>query len=222
MREDADDVNGRATPPSQRDGTALHSSTIGCVIPARDEEESIARVIEALLGQSRVPDAIHVVVSNTADDTVRVAARFAGPHRIATDLGEQFTEVFVHDIGRSLGGEVRALNYGYALVEAFDYFLSVGGDTVADADAVERLEAEAFAGDRTGGTCAIQPGRRLAFFATQALRDQMTLNRRSTPWATDVVDDPLRPLRTSTATWTGQSPASMPRAGDQARSDVSR
>lgn len=203
MREDADEVNGRATPPSQWDGTSQHSSTIGCVIPARDESESIARVIEALLGQTRVPDAIHVVVSNTADDTVRVAARFAGPHRIATDLGEQFTEVFVHDIGRTFGGEVRALNYGYALVEAFDYLLSVGGDTVAGPDAVERLEAEAFAGDRTGGTCDIQRGRRLSLFATQALRDQMTLHRRSTPWVTHGDDDPLRPLRTAQATRAG-------------------
>ncbi|WP_317450960.1 glycosyltransferase [Microbacterium thalassium] len=215
-------MNGRATPPRHGDGASRQGSTIGCVIPACDEEHSIARVIEALLGQTRVPDAIHVVVSNTADDTVGVAARFAGPHRITTVLGEQYTEVFVHDIGRTFGGEVRALNYGYALVEAFDYLVGVGGDTVADADAVERLEAEAYARDRSGGACAIQRGRRLSIFSTQALRDQMTLHRRSTPWVADGVEDPLRPPRTGTAARPGQSAGSLPGGGAQPSSDVSR
>ncbi|MBW9094135.1 glycosyltransferase family 2 protein [Microbacterium jejuense] len=130
-------------------------STIGCIIPAYNEEESIAQVIEGLLAQTRVPDVIHVVVNNTSDATVRLASQYAGPHELATDLGEQFTEVFVHDIGKNPDKKVGALNYGYALVEGYDYLLGVDGDTVADVRAVEYLEAEAISDTRIGGISAI-------------------------------------------------------------------
>ncbi|MFT4051565.1 MAG: glycosyltransferase family 2 protein [Microbacterium sp.] len=132
-----------------------HRSTIGCVIPAYNEEESIAAVIEGLLGQTRVPDVIHVVVNNTTDATVRVAARYAGPHEVHTELGSQFTEVFVHDIGKNPDKKVGALNYGYALVEGYEYLLGVDGDTVADARAVEYLESEAISDTRIGGISAV-------------------------------------------------------------------
>jgi len=137
------------------DDTSVHRSTIGCVIPAYNEEESIAEVIESLLGQSRVPDVIHVVVNNTSDATVKIASQYAGPHEVVTDLGEQFTEVFVHDIGKNPDKKVGALNYGYTLVEGYDYLLGVDGDTVADTKAVEYLEAEAVSDTRIGGISAI-------------------------------------------------------------------
>ena len=132
-----------------------HRSTIGCVIPAYNEEESIAEVIEALLKQTRVPDVIHVVVNNTSDATVKIASEYSGPHEITTDLGEQFTEVFVHDIGKNPDKKVGALNYGYSLVEGYDYLLGVDGDTIADKQAVEYLESEAVADSRIGGISAI-------------------------------------------------------------------
>lgn len=137
------------------DGANVHRSTIGCVIPAYNEEESIAAVIEALLGQTRVPDVIHVVVNNTSDATVKIASRYAGPHEVTTELGEQFTEVFVHDIGKNPDKKVGALNYGYTLVEGYDYLLGVDGDTVADTKAVEYLESEAISDTRIGGISAI-------------------------------------------------------------------
>ncbi|MCR2824227.1 glycosyltransferase family 2 protein [Microbacterium sp. zg.Y909] len=132
-----------------------HRSTIGCVIPAYNEEESIGAVLQSLLGQTRVPDVIHVVVNNTTDATVKIASEFAGPHEITTDLGEQFTEVFVHDIGKNPDKKVGALNYGYSLVEGYDYLLGVDGDTVADPRAVEYLETEAVSDSRIGGISAI-------------------------------------------------------------------
>lgn len=137
------------------DDTSVHRSTIGCVIPAYNEEESIAQVIESLLGQTRVPDVIHVVVNNTSDATVMLASQYAGPHEVVTELGEQFTEVFVHDIGKNPDKKVGALNYGYTLVEGYDYLLGVDGDTVADPKAVEYLEAEATSDTRIGGISAI-------------------------------------------------------------------
>ncbi|MBY6060329.1 glycosyltransferase family 2 protein [Microbacterium esteraromaticum] len=135
--------------------TSVHRSTIGCVIPAYNEEESIGDVLTALLGQTRVPDVIHVVVNNSTDGTVRVASQFAGPHEVITPLGEQFTEVFVHDIGKNPDKKVGALNYGYALVEGYDYLLGVDGDTIGDERAVEYLEAEAVSDSRIGGISAI-------------------------------------------------------------------
>ncbi len=133
------------------DDTSVHRSTIGCIIPAYNEQESIAQVIESLLAQTRVPDVIHVVVNNTSDATVKIASQYAGPHELLTELGEQFTEVFVHDIGKNPDKKVGALNYGYTLVEGYDYLLGVDGDTVADAKAVEYLESEAVSDTRIGG-----------------------------------------------------------------------
>ncbi|MFJ4159033.1 glycosyltransferase [Microbacterium testaceum] len=137
------------------ENTSVHRSTIGCIIPAYNEEESIADVIEALLAQTRVPDVIHVVVNNTSDATVKIASEFSGPHELHTELGEQFTEVFVHDIGKNPDKKVGALNYGYSLVEGYDYLLGVDGDTIADSKAVEYLETEAISDSRIGGISAI-------------------------------------------------------------------
>ncbi|WP_424448672.1 glycosyltransferase family 2 protein [Microbacterium arborescens] len=137
------------------ESTTVHRSTIGCVIPAYNEEESIAGVIEGLLAQTRVPDVIHVIANNTSDNTVKIAAGYAGPHEITTELGTQFTEVFVHDIGKNPDKKVGALNYGYSLVEGYDYLLGVDGDTIADSRAVEYLESEAVGDSRIGGISAI-------------------------------------------------------------------
>jgi len=137
------------------ENTSVHRSTIGCVIPAYNEAESIADVIEALLKQTRVPDVIHVVINNTTDDTAKIAAQYAGPHEITTELGEQFTEVFVHDIGKNPDKKVGARNYGYSLVEGCDFLLGVDGDTIAHPKAVEYLEAEAVSDTRIGGISAI-------------------------------------------------------------------
>ncbi|WP_193598131.1 glycosyltransferase family 2 protein [Microbacterium sp. YJN-G] len=137
--------------------------TIGCVVAASNDEATIAAVISALLSQTRVPDVIHVVVTGSSDRTVPTASAFAGPHETVTDLGEQFTEVFVHDIGLTPDGRAGALNYGFALVEGYDYLLSVDGDTVADPHALEHLVTEARADSRIGGISAIHtitPARR--------------------------------------------------------------
>jgi biofilm PGA synthesis N-glycosyltransferase PgaC len=132
-----------------------HRASIGCVIPAYNEAESIAQVLQSLLGQTRVPDVIHVVVNNTTDDTVGIAGAYAGPHRVVVAGREQFTEVYVHDIGKNPDKKVGALNYGFELVEGCDYLLGVDGDTVADPDAVERLEEEIVSDTRIGGISAI-------------------------------------------------------------------
>ncbi len=159
------------------DTTSTQRSTIGCIIPAYNEEESIAQVIEGLLVQTRVPDVIHVVVNNTTDRTVAVASQYAGPHEITTELGEQFTEVFVHDIGKNPDKKVGALNYGYSLVEGYDYLLGVDGDTIAEIHAVEHLETEIISDSRIGGISAIysidnKPFKGIASFLISGQRSQ--------------------------------------------------
>lgn len=171
----------------------VRTATIGCVIPACNEEDSIARVVDALLAQTRVPDAIHVVVSGTSDGTVRAASQFAGAHALASPLGSQFTEVFVHDIGGIPGRRLSALNYGYALVEGCDYLLGVGGGAVAEERAVEHLESEALADDGLGwvsADCGGVEGLWFTMLSTHALRHVMAHHERTTPWAAEGVTGP--------------------------------
>jgi biofilm PGA synthesis N-glycosyltransferase PgaC len=132
----------------------MHRATIGCVIPASNRQDSIAHVIESVLAQTRVPDVIHVVVSGASDATVEIASQYAGRHELVTELGAQFTEVFVHDIAENPGRPVDALAYGHTLVEGYDYLLGVDVDTVAGTKAVEYLERTAVADSRIGGISA--------------------------------------------------------------------
>ena len=134
---------------------ARYRPTIGCVIPAYNEADSIASVLEALLAQTRLPDVIHVIVNNSTDDTVKIASAFAGPHAVEINGEEQFTEIYVHDIGANPDKKVGALNSGFSLVEGCDYLLGVDGDTTAAPNAVEALEAEINSDTRIGGISAI-------------------------------------------------------------------
>ncbi|MRJ76459.1 glycosyltransferase [Aeromicrobium sp. SMF47] len=130
-------------------------STVGCVIPAYNEEDAIAGVLDSLLAQTLLPDAIHVIVNNTSDATVEIASHYAGLHTRGEGRDEQMTEIFVHDIGENPDKKVGALNYGYTLVEGMDYLLGVDGDTTADPRAVEYLVQEIQDDERIGGISAI-------------------------------------------------------------------
>ena len=99
------------------DSLPTYRPSIGCVIPAYNEADSIAAVLESLLAQTRLPDIIHVIVNNSSDDTVKIASTYAGPHIREIDGREQFTEIYVHDIGKNRDKKVGALNYGFTLVE---------------------------------------------------------------------------------------------------------
>ncbi|WP_027020120.1 glycosyltransferase family 2 protein [Corynebacterium sputi] len=154
--------NGFVTITSQGSvsSTRPHTS-IACAIPAYNEEDSIASVLDSLLTQSRPPEVIHVVISNTTDRTFAIARTYAGEHlRTGEGTGhvlETFsTYVFVHDIGENAEKKVGALNYGFSKVcDSFDYLLGVDGDTILEYDAVERLEQEARSESHIGGISAI-------------------------------------------------------------------
>jgi cellulose synthase/poly-beta-1,6-N-acetylglucosamine synthase-like glycosyltransferase len=131
------------------------TATISCIIPAYNEEGTIADVLSSLLSQTRLPDVIHVIINNTDDDTPEIARRFAGPHE-RTVKGEVFrTHVHVHDIGENADKKVGALNFGYYLSRGYDYILGVDGDTTLDRRCVEWLEKEMVTDPRIGGLSAI-------------------------------------------------------------------
>jgi biofilm PGA synthesis N-glycosyltransferase PgaC len=146
------DITANAAGPSE----AVRPHTIAAIIPCYNEEDSIAAVLEALLAQTRLPDAIHVIINNTDDDTFYIAREYAGPHETVYHDTVQRTEVFVHDIGKNADKKVGALNFGFELVkDEYDFLLGVDGDTVADRRAVEFLEAEIASDPRIGGISAI-------------------------------------------------------------------
>lgn len=130
-------------------------STIGCIIPAYNEEETIGPVLESLLNQTRLPDEIHVVVNNTKDDTFYVAHEYAGTHTRQYRDDVMTTKVYVHDAGSVPDRKVGALNIGFKHVEHLDYLLGVDGDTILDRKTVASLVAEMDADQRIGGISAI-------------------------------------------------------------------
>jgi cellulose synthase/poly-beta-1,6-N-acetylglucosamine synthase-like glycosyltransferase len=129
--------------------------TVGCIIPAYNEAETIAGVLDSLLQQSRLPDVIHLVINNTSDESVEIASHYAGPHKKMTPSGEQQTIIYVHDIGKNPDKKVGALNYGYSLVEHMDFLLGVDGDTTPEPDAIQHLVDEIASDDRIGGISAV-------------------------------------------------------------------
>lgn len=150
---------GSSLVPAQFDGQRASEgrrhATISCIIPAYNEEDTIADVLTSLLAQTRLPDEIHVIVNNTDDDTAEIAQNFAGEH-FRTVRGEQFrTMVFVHDIGVNPDKKVGALNAGYYVSRGADYILGVDGDTTLDRHCVEWLEKEMVTDPRIGGLSAI-------------------------------------------------------------------
>lgn len=134
----------------------VRRSSIACVIPAYNEQDTIAAVLESVLVQTRPPEVVHVVINNSTDETFYIAREYAGEH-IRTHHDETFTTyVFVHDIGKNADKKVGALNYGFSKVyENFDYLLGVDGDTILEPDALRLLEREADAESRIGGISAI-------------------------------------------------------------------
>lgn len=131
-------------------------STVVCVIPAYNEAESIASVLDSLLDQTRPPDRIAVMVNNTTDRTLDVTAPYVGEHdRIV--MGERYRcAVDVIDMGRVKDKKVGALNAGweYARNHHADYLLGCDGDTTAQPEALEQLLAEIESDPRIGGISA--------------------------------------------------------------------
>lgn len=128
---------------------------IAAILPAYNEEHSIAASIDSLLEQTRVPDAIFVLVNNSTDETYWVAREYQGVHsRSHRDVTTSCT-VNVIDLGEVPDKKVGALNFGFALAQEYDYILGVDGDTVLDRRCVQQLADEMISDSRIGGISAI-------------------------------------------------------------------
>lgn len=128
---------------------------ITCIIPAYNEAETIERVLDGLLAQTRLPDAIHVIINNSSDASFELAGAYAGEYSVVRRDLEQSTTVYVHDMGKVADKKVGALNYGFRLAQGAQYLLGVDGDTILEPDALEKLEAEIASDPRIGGISAI-------------------------------------------------------------------
>lgn len=129
--------------------------TIACVIPAYNEEETIAEVLESILAQTKLPDEIHVIVNNSVDRTYDIAMQYEGEH-VRHVYGEELVaRVFVHDIGKVSHGKVSALNAGWEKVRNHTYFLGVDGDTTLHRECLKNLFDEMESDTRIGGLSAI-------------------------------------------------------------------
>ncbi|WP_135850873.1 glycosyltransferase family 2 protein [Serinibacter arcticus] len=128
---------------------------IVCIIPAYNEAETIESVLEGLLAQTRLPDAVHVIINNSSDNSFDLAKKFAGEYSVERGDAIQNTAIYVHDMGKVPDKKVGALNYGFRLADGADFLLGVDGDTVMSPDALELMEAEITSDPRIGGISAI-------------------------------------------------------------------
>jgi poly-beta-1,6-N-acetyl-D-glucosamine synthase len=128
----------------RRQGTPRSAlGTVCVVVPAHNEEETIARTITALLKQTRRPDRIVIVADNCSDRTVEIAQSF----------GKRVTVVeTVNNKHRKVG----ALTLGWQqfVSQGFDYMLGVDADTVLSPNSLEDLEQELMENPKAGGIMA--------------------------------------------------------------------
>ncbi|GAA2751723.1 glycosyltransferase family 2 protein [Amnibacterium kyonggiense] len=146
------DLERLLDPPARRH---VEDARIAAILPAYNEEASIGATIESLLAQTRVPDAVFVLVNNSTDETYWVAREYQGEHRRSYRDSLMTCTVTVVDMGEVPDKKVGALNYGFALAKDYDYLLGVDGDTVLDRRCVQHLTEEIVSDSRIGGVSAI-------------------------------------------------------------------
>jgi cellulose synthase/poly-beta-1,6-N-acetylglucosamine synthase-like glycosyltransferase len=151
----ADAHRSTSTQVDVREPDGQRLATISCIIPAYNEQDTIAEVLTALLAQTRLPNVIHLIVNNTDDDTLEIARQFEGRHSRQVKGIEFTTDIVLHDMGDNPDKKVGALNVGYKLSRGYDFILGVDGDTTLDRHAVEWLEKEMVDDPRIGGLSAI-------------------------------------------------------------------
>jgi hypothetical protein len=127
----------RHRPPKQK------TAKIVVVVPAHNEENSIAHTIQALLQQTRRPDRVVVVADNCTDKTVEVARRFGNRVTVIETVGNRDRKV-----GALTLAWQQYVAYGY------DYMLGVDADTVLSQNALEDLERELETSPKVGGVMA--------------------------------------------------------------------
>ena len=125
-----------------------HPHYVVALVPAHNEEESIAATIEALLAQTRRPDRIVVIPNGCTDQTAAVARRYP---------------VTVMELPRLQHRKSEALNLAWArYARDADVVVGMDADTVLPDNAVADWVAELAADETLAGSSSkftmIQPG----------------------------------------------------------------
>jgi biofilm PGA synthesis N-glycosyltransferase PgaC len=129
--------------------------TVAAIVPARNEQEGIGGSIRSLLDQTRPPDSIFVVVSNSTDDTFSRARRFSG-RRVLNRVGGPVTcEVTVIDIGSDGDRRAGALNFAWSLARHHDFVLTVDAGSVLQSHCVRALLDDISADEELGAVSAV-------------------------------------------------------------------
>jgi cellulose synthase/poly-beta-1,6-N-acetylglucosamine synthase-like glycosyltransferase len=121
----------------------VRTAKIVVVVPAHNEEESIARTIKALLSQTRQPDRVVVVADNCSDRTVQIARGFGRRVTVIETVGNRDRKV-----GALRTAWQQYVAYGY------DYMLGVDADTVLSENSLGDLEHELEMSPKVGGVMA--------------------------------------------------------------------
>ena len=95
------------------------TGTVCVVVPAHNEEDTIARTITALLKQTRRPDRIVIVADNCTDRTVEIARSFGQRVTVVETVGNKHRKVGALTLG-----------WQQYVSQGYDYMLGVDADTV--------------------------------------------------------------------------------------------
>jgi cellulose synthase/poly-beta-1,6-N-acetylglucosamine synthase-like glycosyltransferase len=123
------------------------TGSVCVVVPAHNEEETIARTISALLKQTRRPDRIVIVADNCSDRTVEIARSFGRRVTVIETVGNKHRKV-----GALTMAWQQHVNADPA--RPFDYMLGVDADTVLSPNSLEDLEQELMENPKAGGIMA--------------------------------------------------------------------
>jgi biofilm PGA synthesis N-glycosyltransferase PgaC len=121
----------------------VKTAKVVVVVPAHNEEESIARTIKALLSQTRQPDRIVIVADNCSDRTVQIARSFGRRITVIETVGNRDRKV----------GALRTAWQQYVAF-GYDYMLGVDADTVLSDNSLADLEQELEMSPKVGGVMA--------------------------------------------------------------------
>ncbi|MBH1956387.1 glycosyltransferase family 2 protein [Candidatus Saccharibacteria bacterium] len=129
-----------------REDSEARPARIVAIIPAHDEETSIAKAIESLLLSTRQIDKLVVMVNNSTDNTAAIARDYA---KVFPD-----GQIEVLDEQGMLHGKVGALGYAwsrYVRESEYDFVFFVDADVECESDALEQLERSLIDKPRAAG-----------------------------------------------------------------------
>lgn len=101
---------------------------VGVLVPACNEDKTIATTIKSLLVQTHLPDRILIIPNNCLDNT----------EKIALEMKEKHDRIEVFVMENNLAKKAGALNFGLSkIIDDVDYLVCMDADTVIDEKLIE-------------------------------------------------------------------------------------